>query len=430
MRCFGFLSTSSSPQVASTGAADCPPPSSAAVSEVGEHRHPPSGGDTPRSGRSDAASPTTFNLLASEYTLALHTHSYAEIWSKIHPPSPSDGDARLEVEVVRGSASASASSSSSSHLVGEVLRPDRGSVDEALRGARTGRLTRLVSDYFDGSEHSSRLCIRLTRCVHRAQAIYAPLFDLLDVLQSPPNTPVSASSASSPSHRHHRLSQDQCDSAFHAFQVFDANDNPFPAPGSAEDGAGGFQGMRSCFAHLRQQLDRRARRVRARARLLRRATAGSALCLVGTAVGVAVCGLIVAVHALPALAAAAPPLLGFLRRPGDPLAARRRRLREHIAQLEAASKGTFVLNNQLDTIERLVARLHATVESDKVLVRLVLSRGRPDRYPIEEVVRQLRRNHQGFLDQLRALEEHVCLCFAAINRARSLLLHQIQPPPS
>ncbi|EHA8590460.1 putative UPF0496 protein [Cocos nucifera] len=115
---------------------------------------------------------------------------------------------------------------------------------------------------------------------------------------------------------------------------------------------------------------------------------------------------------------------------GDLLAGPRRRARENMAQLDAAARGTYVLNNDLDTIERLVARLHETVESDKKLVRLGLERGRGQRHPIEEVVRQLRKNHPSFFHRLRDLDEHICLFFAAVNRARSLLLQQIHQQKS
>ncbi|KAG1364126.1 putative UPF0496 protein [Cocos nucifera] len=96
-----------------------------------------------------------------------------------------------------------------------------------------------------------------------------------------------------------------------------------------------------------------------------------------------------------------------------------------MAQLDTAARRTYVLNNDLDTIERLVAQLHETVESDKKLVRLGLERGRGQHHPIEGVVRQLRKNHPSFLHQLRDLDEHIYLFFAAVNRARSLLLQQI-----
>ncbi|MQL92700.1 hypothetical protein Taro_025332 [Colocasia esculenta] len=445
--CFGFASPRprrSSPPSPQLPTATHPP------SEDGDGANPDAA--TPRSGRSAAASasPTTFNLLAREFTLAIQSRSYAEIWSKIHtftssssavPGDPASGEQEEDrLGRPEGEDGGAAPSSSSAHLIGEVLRPDRGSVDEALRGARPGRLSRLVSDYFDSSEHTSRLCLRLHRCVDRARSIYSPLLELLEVLPTPVATaattpassPLSSSSLSQNHHHHpqaqhrlhrHHLSQTQCERAFDTFQEFGAHDNPFPAPGSAEDGAS-FQEMRCCFAELKQQLDHRLRQVRARARLLHRTAAGSALCLVGAVVGITVSGLLLAVHALPALAAA--PLLGFLRLPlAHPLAAKKRRLREHIAQLDAAARGTYVLNNDLDTIERLVARLHATVESDRVLVSLALSRGRGDHHPLEQVVGQLRRNRRGLLEQLHDLEEHVCLCFAAINRARSLLLQHI-----
>ena len=97
----------------------------------------------------------------------------------------------------------------------------------------------------------------------------------------------------------------------------------------------------------------------------------------------------------------------------------------HLAQLDAAAKGTYVLHNDLDTIDRLVARLHMAFEGDKLLIRLGLERGR-DRHSIREVVKQLRKTRSNFLQQLTDLDEHLCLCFAAINRARSLLLGEIQ----
>lgn len=95
-----------------------------------------------------------------------------------------------------------------------------------------------------------------------------------------------------------------------------------------------------------------------------------------------------------------------------------------MAQLDAAAKGVYVLNNDLDTIDRLVARLHTAVEGDKLLVRLGLERGR-DRHPIQEVVKQLRKNDRNLLHQLKDLEEHLCLCFNTVNKARSMLLQQI-----
>lgn len=94
-----------------------------------------------------------------------------------------------------------------------------------------------------------------------------------------------------------------------------------------------------------------------------------------------------------------------------------------MAQLDAAAKGTYVLNSDLHTIERLVARLHTAVDGDKLLVRLGLESGK-DRHHIQEVLKQLRKNHQSFIHQLKDLEEYICLCFNTVNRARATLLRQ------
>ncbi|XP_038987314.1 UPF0496 protein At3g19330-like [Phoenix dactylifera] len=335
------------------------------------------------------SSGSTINL-SREYTLAMQTNSYSEIWAKIHP-----GDGPETVE------------SSPARWVARVLQPDRAAIQEALGAATPTHLARLVSHYFDSSESTSALCFSLHRAVDRARRIYAPITTLLDLLPSTSTSPSSPGSFLTPV---------QCDLAFDTFLEFDRPDNPFPAPSA------GFQGMRRCFPELRQQLESRLRKARRRHRLLRHGTRGAAACLIGAATGAAVAGLALATHALAAMAAAAAAVC---LPTGDLLAGRRRQAREHMAQLDAAARGTYVLDKDLDTIERLVARLHETVESDKKLVRLVLERGRGQRHPIEGVVRQLRINHPSFLYQLRDLDEHICLFFLAVNRARSLLLQQI-----
>ncbi|XP_038971958.1 UPF0496 protein At3g19330-like [Phoenix dactylifera] len=351
---------------------------------------------------STATSPGATINLGDEYTLAVQTNSYNEIWAKIHS---GDGPATENEDVAPPSAALSPA-----RLIARVLQPDRASIQEVLCTAPPSHLTRLVSSYFDSSESTSAACLSLRRAVDHARPLYDPISKLLELLPCTSPSPTSAGTGPGP-----HLTPAQCDWAFDTFFEFDRLDNPFPAPST------GFQGMRRCFSELRQQLESHLRKARRRRRLLRRATRGAAACLIGAAAGAAVAALVIATHALAALVAG--PAVCLL--PGDLLAGPRRRAREHMAQLDAAARGTYVLNNDLDTIERLVARLHETVESDKKLVRLGLERGRGMRHPIEEVLRQLHKNHPCFLHQLEDLDEHICLFFAAVNRARSLLLRQI-----
>ncbi|PUZ47015.1 hypothetical protein GQ55_7G129100 [Panicum hallii var. hallii] len=351
-------------------------------------------GSTPRSA-------ATINL-SQEYRLAIHTESYQEIWDKIH----ADGDGRREVGGGGGSDEDEDEDEDEEEVLDRitlagVLRPEEAVVERALGDAPDTELTRLAADYFRSTHHASLLCLSLRRALRRAGALYGPITDLLALI--PHST---------------QLAVPHCDCAFDAFLLFDQMPNPFPAPGA------GFQGMRRSFVGLKNHLDLRLLSVRRRRRWLRCAKRGSGICLIACATGAAIAGLVLATHALTALLATAPACAASSSS-CCPLATSMKRLQKHMDRLDATARGTYVLNNDIDTIERLVGRLHATVESDKMLVRLGLDCGRGQHHTIEEVVRQLRKNHPSLLRQLADLEEHICLYFAAVNRARLLLVHHL-----
>uniref|UniRef100_A0A7N0UQF4 Uncharacterized protein n=1 Tax=Kalanchoe fedtschenkoi TaxID=63787 RepID=A0A7N0UQF4_KALFE len=327
--------------------------------------------ETPKS----SAQPSPTLNLSREFALAVQTESYNEIWSKIQMQD--DQPAQL--------------------LLTQVLHPSRESVEEALGRATSTPLTFLISDYFKQSEDACRLCLLLCHHIRHARSLYAPLNDLIDIL------PVEI----------HGLTEAQCNWAYKAFLEFDLAENPFPCPDSLS-----FQDLRSCFYQLKQQLEDHIHKSRSKVSFFRRFSAGSALCLIGATCVIIIAAIVIATHALIVLATC-PIFLTCL-----PQYLLKREL-SNLSQLDAAAKGTYVLNNDLDTIDRLVTRLHSAVEGDKILIRIGLERG-PDRHPIFEVVKQLRRNYPNFGHQLKDLEEHICLCFATINRARSLLLQQVR----
>lgn len=144
---------------------------------------------------------------------------------------------------------------------------------------------------------------------------------------------------------------------------------------------------------------------------------GSAICIIGLVVAVTIAAVIVAAHAFVAIVA------GLLCTAYFPHGLTKRDL-AHVAQLEAARRGMYVINKYVDTLQRLVDRLYSAIEGDKRLVRLGLER-EGDKHSIEEVVKRLRKNKLNFEHQLMDLKEHVCLCFKIVNWARSLLLQEI-----
>ncbi|XVF13820.1 hypothetical protein REPUB_Repub09cG0001200 [Reevesia pubescens] len=344
------------------------------------------GNSTDGTPRSSTTHPSpTFNL-SREYTLAVQTNSYNEIRSRI--------EEHVQVENV--------TENGDTHQLrlSQVLLPNRDCVHQALRHTNPkATLTRLVSTYFDHSENITTLCLFLYQCLCRARTLYAPITDLLQVFPYDLNS----------------INQSQCNWAFDVFLHFDSLDNPFPSPDTHN-----FNQMRRSFSQLKEQLDHRLHKSRSRVRFLHRATTGSAICLIGTVVGVVVSAVVISTHALAAIVGLVATPLCPVYVPTHP----KKKQLAHMAQLDAAAKGAYVHNNDLDTIDRLVAWLYTAIEGDRQLIRFGLERGR-DIYPIHEVVKHLRNNHDNFFDQLEELEEHICLCFKAVNKFRANLLDQI-----
>ncbi|KAK7267264.1 hypothetical protein RIF29_19931 [Crotalaria pallida] len=312
---------------------------------------------------------TSTSNVSHEFNITVQANSYTEIRSKIQAP-PIQGQVHL------------------------LLLPDPQHVHDTLAKTENNNL---ISTYFHHTETASELCLHLHDCLHRARAMYAPLHDLLAIIEFDCIY----------------ISQPHCHHAFDLFCEFDSQDNPF-----LDSQKNNFTNIRTCLSDLKKQLDACLKRSRSRIRLFRRASACSAVCFVATAVGVAVSAVVVTVHAIVAFAACgAVPVCSVYN------SCKKREL-ARLKQLDAAAKGAYVLSNDLDTIDRLVARLHTAVEGDKLLVRLGLERGR-DSYPIQEVLKQLCKNHQNFLHQLEDLEEHISLCLYTVNKARSLLFQEI-----
>ncbi|XP_010487873.1 PREDICTED: UPF0496 protein At3g19330 [Camelina sativa] len=256
-------------------------------------------------------------------------------------------------------------------LLSQVLQPNKECVQESLRHAKQTTLTNLVSTYFEHSEKATRLCLNLYQNVHSARHhLYTPLLELFSIF---------------PCDSHATIDESLCNLAFDVFLKLDTFENPFSSPESYS-----FQETQLCFSQLKHKLDRRLRKSRSRVRLLHRATAG--------------------------------PLCS----PYLPHSFKKKEL-TNISQLNAAAKGTFVLNKDLDTIDRLVSRLHTGIEYDKLFIRLGLERGR-DLHSIQEIAKQLRKSHLNLTHQLKDLEDHICLWFTNVNKARSLLLKEIHLP--
>ncbi|OIW20322.1 hypothetical protein TanjilG_08826 [Lupinus angustifolius] len=337
--------------------------------------------------------------VSREYDLAVQANSCDNIRSIIQAP-PQD---QLHYFDVNGESDNENDSSHHRQVLAQVLQPDHESIREALHShAPRSTLTRLVSNYFDHSESTCDLCLQLHRSVHRTRYIYTPLYDLIAVLPDDSGS----------------LSKHHCGRAYDIFVEFDQHDNPFFFPHAPRN----FANIRHSFSELKQQIEIRRSKSHSRIRLIRHATNGCVMCLIVTAVGVMVSTVFFTMQAVAGCAViTAAPFCSNRCIPHPKKSERKELVR--LKQLDAAAKSTYVVND-LDTIDSLVDRLQAAVEGDKALVRFALERGR-ERHPIQEVLKQLRKNQQSLQHQLEDLEEHIFLFINTVNKARSSLLQEI-----
>ncbi|CAL0328690.1 unnamed protein product [Lupinus luteus] len=92
-------------------------------------------------------------------------------------------------------------------------------------------------------------------------------------------------------------------------------------------------------------------------------------------------------------------------------------------QLDVAAKGVYILVNDLDTMSRMVKRLHDEVEHWKMISDVCVKNMKGE--ILKQVLEEFHEHESSFLEQLEELEEHVYLCFLTINRSRRQVMQEI-----
>ncbi|CAN4094018.1 unnamed protein product [Withania somnifera] len=92
-------------------------------------------------------------------------------------------------------------------------------------------------------------------------------------------------------------------------------------------------------------------------------------------------------------------------------------------KLDVAAKGVYILINDFDTMSRLVRRLYDEIEHNRSVADICANKKNADM--LKEAIRDYSINKDCFMEQLKELEEHVCLCFLTINRSRRMVLQEM-----
>ncbi|XP_010935394.1 putative UPF0496 protein 2 [Elaeis guineensis] len=231
---------------------------------------------------------------------------------------------------------------------------------------RTTHLPSLLLDYFDASLHACNFCGSLIESIHQARADHRILRGVLDLATA--------------GHR----TEDQHHSMASNLVLFSRLDNPFSGPNPTK-----FQRIHEAYGLMARQL------VSAHGKVVQRPRCMNLPC-----------GVIAMVE-------------NFVGEDGS--------VARKGAQLDAAARLAFALDWDFDTMSRMVRRLHDEVEHGRDVIRLFMEDGDMEGgwMVLREVVRELQVSERCFMNQLVELEEHVCLCFLNINRARRMVLEEM-----
>lgn len=333
-----------------------------------------------------------------EYFETFRTKSYIEICNK----------AQLQMtETTRLSSSTSSSSPHWMHLTEYLLEPRQETIANMTQSLKVHHL---LVDYFEASLEACRYCDTILQGIHSMRLSYRPITRVVKLTK-----------------RVLELDDDQIQNQnqneqtkkdiYRELATFAIQKNPLSNIVNTDV-------IHNRYMELLHRLTLKRGKIRRRLRLVKVCKKVGGIALVISHGAVLIALLVISFHSIVGLVAA-PSIVGGLV--GLFSVSERRRIQRFSTssferQFDAAAKGVYILINDLDTMSRMVKRLHDEVEHRKVVASVCVKKNVGKCEILKRVVSEFQ---SSFLEQLEELEEHIYLCFLTVNKSRRHVMQQI-----
>ncbi|RDX61114.1 UPF0496 protein, partial [Mucuna pruriens] len=321
-----------------------------------------------------------------EYHRALRTKSYVDFFNK--------------AQLLANQPSINYNHDKFSEVLLEPCQETISSIVDSATLSRTPELKNLMVSYFDISAEASHICSHLLKSINQVHSNYHFIQRALDIKDGD--------------------SLETFELIIFELNSFTYSNNPFPNLKNYD-----FKLISDKHSSILHHLKSMRKKVGRKIKLIKCVKKTSGVFVTAACGIVALTAMVIATHTLTALIMG-PAILSFpfksLKRKHG--VSGRGSLSKVYDQLDIATKGTYILNRDFDTMSRLVTRLHDEIEHNRAMVQFCLDR-KEDKFSLQ-VVKELKKSDIGFRKQVEELEEHVYLCLVTINRARALVIKEMK----
>ncbi|CAL0316041.1 unnamed protein product [Lupinus luteus] len=327
-----------------------------------------------------------------EYHKTLRTKSYADFFNK--------------AQLLAKHSSIYDNHNRFSEILLEPAQETIHSIIDSARFSKTPELKNLMLSYFDISAEASHICSHLLISINQVHSNHQFIQRALDI------------------NDHHDASSDQYfELIIFELYSFIFSNNPFSNLMNQE-----FKLINDKHSSVLHHLKSLRKKVGRKIKLIKHLKKTSRVCLTAACGLITLTTVVMVAHTFTALVIMGPAIFIF---PFKHLKKKLRRykmsqsasLSKVYDQLDIAAKGTYILNRDFDTMSRLVARLHDEIEHNRSIVQFCLDR-KEDKFSLQRV-KELKKSDVGFRKKVEELEEHVYLCLVTINRARALVIKEM-----